>query len=199
MARLVSPLAVATTGVAIALIMASAAAQDASQWLDYLLVNRDPGSFMPLSYAVQPPNYFEQVPASEKNKNYWVPHKIPQCNNEMVPPEAMDAYEFQSEKWLTTLGTDIYDAGVWCMAVTLLGKGGNCSAYMENVLLADKTIQFGNIRGNTPCNGVEYYGTCHEPSKAQCGFFYGDYAKTLSACCRTTGPSRAPSTCAART
>jgi len=165
---------------ALAVAASMATAQDASQWLDFLLVNRNVNSSMPRSYAVQPPNYFEQVPASQKLKNYWKPHKIPYCDNRMIQPEAMDAYEFQSETLLTTLGTDIYDAGVWCMAVTLLGKAENCSAYLHNDLLGDKTIQFTNIRGDATCNGREYFNECNEPTKAQCGFCYGDKATSLT-------------------
>jgi hypothetical protein len=156
-----------------------AAQSGGSQWLPFLLVNRLPQLPLPLSYAVDPPDYFANVPDSQKLHNYHNPHPIPDCNNLVVQPEQMENYEFQTETWLTTLGTDIYDAGVWCMAVTLLGEGKNCTEYLNKVLLANSCVQFANIRGDQACSGVEYYGQCPSNS-ASCGFCYGDDAQTLS-------------------
>jgi hypothetical protein len=168
-----------TAAAVVLLCIGAVSAQSASQWLPFLLENRLPMSPMPRSYAVEPSNYFDKVPDSEKLHNYAHSHVIPQCNNQEVSAELMDAYEFQTETWLTTLGTDIYDAGVWCMAVTLLGEGKNCSAYLKNVLVADKTIQFGNIRGDAPCGGIEYLGGCPANTN-NCGFCYGDNAASLT-------------------
>ena len=161
--------------VVVAALAATPGSAAATDWLPFLMNNRFPGSSMPLSYSITPNDYFETVPDSMKDKSATAPRADADCNNEVISIANQDAYTFQTEKWLSTMGTNIYDAAVWCMAVSLLGQGANCSAYMANVLVGAKTIQFTNIRGTAPCNGVQYLDQC----TSNCGFCYGDSAVSL--------------------
>jgi hypothetical protein len=117
------------------------------------------------------------VPASERPTHYTEPIYIYACNNQSVPAENMNKYMYQTESLLTALGLNIYDGSVWCMAVSLLGQPALCKTYLENYLVAHKTVQFADIRGDAPCKGVMEYGQCSDPtSSGVCGFCYGDGA-----------------------
>jgi len=157
---------------------------DPAQFLSFLETNTGK-SGMPLSFAVEPPDYFANVPEAERPHHYNKSYYIYQCKNQSIPAANMNAYMFQSEELLTALGLNIYDGSVWCMAMSLLGKADVCKNYLENVLVAHKTVQFPDIRGDAVCKGVMEWGQCTDPTSAGvCGFCYGDAAsdsgRTLS-------------------
>lgn len=141
---------------------------------DFLLNNHLP-SGMPRSFAIYPSNYFETVPASERPQHYNTSHYIVPCNNMSVPASAMNAYMFQTEQLLTALGLNIYDAAIWCIALSTLGNYSTCLDYYNNVLIPDQTVQFKDIRGDKPCAGVTEYGQCVDTYQdGACGLCYGD-------------------------
>jgi hypothetical protein len=92
----------------------------------------------------------------------------------------MDNYRFQTEQMLTTLGLNLYDAAIREIALTLLGHGSVAQQYEAETLVADKTFQFGNIRGSATCAGIMYNGKCNDPQQVgACGFCYGMNGVTL--------------------
>eukprot|EP00759_Apiculatamorpha_spiralis_P051067 PhF_6_TR5106/c0_g1_i1/m.7203 len=132
-------------------------------------------SGLPLSYNVYPSTFWDDIPDSLKPNNYNTSIKSPQCGNIMVSPMAMNKYEFQTERLLTSLGLNIYDAAVRCVALSLLGYWDQCVKYLTDVLVPHKTLQFPDIRGDAPCAGVVYNGECTDPEETgRCGFCYGD-------------------------
>eukprot|EP01102_Stenamoeba_stenopodia_P012547 TRINITY_DN397_c0_g1_i1.p1 TRINITY_DN397_c0_g1~~TRINITY_DN397_c0_g1_i1.p1 ORF type:complete len:536 (-),score=132.58 TRINITY_DN397_c0_g1_i1:167-1774(-) len=154
-----------------------------SRFLPYLTINHLP-SGLPLSFYV-PSTYYPSVPASQQfspNYSYTEPMIVPQCNNELVPANLLNAYTFQTEQFLATLGLNIYDAAVWCMAMGLLGQGDVAMNYIQNTLVAHQTLQFPDIKGDRPCVGVVDFGQCSDPYQTGvCGFCYGDTgSRTLS-------------------
>lgn len=40
----------------------------------------------------------------------------------MVQPPQLDDYTFETERWITTLGLNIYDGATWAMALAILGE-----------------------------------------------------------------------------
>jgi len=99
---------------------------------------------------------------------------VPSCNRQTIQPPALDAYTFQSEQFITTMGLNIYDGALWSIAVALLGEVGLAEQYENGIFAPSKTCQFGNLRGNAPCKGVIVEGQCSDPDQAGvCGFCYG--------------------------
>lgn len=137
---------------------------------------------MPLSFAVWPQNYFEQVPWTLQAPAGVVGEYVADCDNAWVAPTEMQKYKFQSERLMTTNGLNIYDGGMWCIAQALLGNHAQAKSYMASVLLAQKTFQSADIRANEPCSCGGDCGYCYGDQKLSPGpnytFFFrsiGDY------------------------
>lgn len=170
--------AVSVAVLLVAYIATLAAAQGASQFKGFLLDNHLPNGSIPLSFAV-PPDYFSGIPQSLRDHHYpddasfWV---APCGNN--ISGAAMNNYSWQSEIMLTTLGLNIYDGAVRCIALSLLDEAAACLNYTYTTLVNHKTIQFPDIRGDHTCRGVMEYGQCTDPMQGGvCGFCYGDGAQ----------------------
>jgi hypothetical protein len=170
---------------AVTLFAVVAVAQPAgSNYKGFLMLNKVINGSIPRSFAVEPPNYFELVPNSSKLNHYNTSHYIAPCGMN-ASADQMNAYMFQTETWLSTLGLNIYDGAVRCIALSLLGEVQECLNYTINTLVDHKTVQFPNIRANAPCQGVVEYGQCTDPNQdGACGLCYGDGAtnaeKTLT-------------------
>lgn len=164
-----------------ALAAVACAQTPGSNYKKFLMLNKEPNGTLPLSFTISPYNYFETVPANQKLNHYNTSHYIAPCGGN-ASAEEMNAYMFQSETWLTTLGLNIYDGAVRCVALSILGETEECLNYTNFTLVGHRTQQFGNIRGDAPCKGVMEYGQCSDPTQAGvCGFCYGDSAdKTLN-------------------
>jgi hypothetical protein len=148
----------------------------------FLLGNRWE-SGLPLSYYPYP-DYFNNVPASERPNYYTEGEYEPQCNNQYVSAEDMNAYQFQTEELLTVGGLNLYDGAIWAMAVSLLDPNENvpiAEQYHQTTLVEHRTLQFPNIKGDAVCKGVIEYGDCKDSEETgSCGFCYGDATnKTL--------------------
>lgn len=142
----------------------------------FLMLNKVINGSIPRSFAVEPPNYFELVPNSSKLNHYNTSKYIAPCGMNASAAQ-MNAYMFQTETWLSTLGLNIYDGAVRCIALSLLGEVAECVNYTVNTLVDHKTVQFPNIRANAPCQGVMEYGQCTDPNQdGACGLCYGDGA-----------------------
>ena len=166
---------VATVALVVIVAAMATAAEDPQRWLPFLKNNKLPESSMPLSYSLTPKNYFDLVPDNLRDRKATEPMSDPACDGDMVSVEQQDAYTYQTENYLTAVGTNIYDAAVWCMSTALLGAPELCTKYMNDVLVAHKTVQFQNIRATAPCKGVMYFDQCTD----NCGFCYGDGAVSL--------------------
>eukprot|EP01063_Lacrimia_lanifica_P022057 TRINITY_DN29768_c0_g1_i1.p2 TRINITY_DN29768_c0_g1~~TRINITY_DN29768_c0_g1_i1.p2 ORF type:complete len:538 (+),score=218.56 TRINITY_DN29768_c0_g1_i1:56-1669(+) len=149
---------------------------DPSRFSDFFESNKLPDG-LPLSYNVWPARYFDDIPAENRSVHtYDAPVFQAACGRESTPAEML-AYEFQTEQLLTALGLNIYDGAMRSMAIMLLGKQQEAQDYLTNTLLAHKTTQFPDIRGDAPCQGVVYSGECADPQQTgKCGFCYGDTA-----------------------
>lgn len=53
-------------------------------------------------------NKYNSVPLNERPNFYTEGEVEPQCNNEFVSAEKMNAYQFQTEELLTTTGLNLY-------------------------------------------------------------------------------------------
>lgn len=162
----------------VALLAASVCGQGApgSNYKGFLLKNMVINGTIPRSFAVEPSNYFETVPASQKLQHYTQPEFVAVCGGNASAQELND-YMFQSEKWLTTLGLNIYDGAVRCVALSLIGEAAACLNYTQETLVKHKTAQFPDIRGDKTCAGVMEWGECSDPTQSGvCGFCYGDGA-----------------------
>ena len=149
-----------------------------SNYKDFLIINKNINGTLPRSFAVEPPDYFAKVPDSEKLHYYTNPEFIAPCGGNATA-EALNAYMFQSETWLTQLGLNIYDGAVRCIALSLLGETSECLNYTNFTLVNHHTAQFPDIRGDAPCKGVMEYGQCTDPEQSGvCGFsLSGTFAK----------------------
>jgi len=78
---------------------------------------------------------------------------VASCNYELVPPANLDAYEFQTEQFLASLGLNLYDGACWSIAQSLLGNTAAVQSYIQNTLYDHKTFQFGDIKADRPCKG----------------------------------------------
>eukprot|EP01121_Diplochlamys_sp_Union-15-3_P018287 TRINITY_DN6630_c0_g1_i2.p1 TRINITY_DN6630_c0_g1~~TRINITY_DN6630_c0_g1_i2.p1 ORF type:complete len:529 (-),score=60.96 TRINITY_DN6630_c0_g1_i2:32-1618(-) len=163
--------------------------QDPTRFLNFLQKNLysppcGATPIMPLSYFVYPSNYFAQVPPNQRippGGGYTNPMQVPACHNEVVQPDKLNAYEFQTEQFLTTVGLNIYDGAVWSIALTLLGNTAMVKQYETTVLDKAETCQFPDIMADKPCKGIVNQGQCKDPQNlGVCGFCYGDNADTLT-------------------
>jgi len=129
---------------------------------------------MPRSYFVKP-GYFDSVPPS----NRVPPHRpnkpayLEMCGRE-VSVEEQNAYEFETEIFLTSLGLNIYDGTIFSIALAQLGEVDQARDYTEQIIYKGQTCQFSNIRADAPCKGI-LGKTCEDPDHTgSCGFCYGD-------------------------
>eukprot|EP01004_Peranema_trichophorum_P003130 NODE_2136_length_1675_cov_52.047680_g1825_i0.p1 GENE.NODE_2136_length_1675_cov_52.047680_g1825_i0~~NODE_2136_length_1675_cov_52.047680_g1825_i0.p1 ORF type:complete len:526 (+),score=90.48 NODE_2136_length_1675_cov_52.047680_g1825_i0:54-1631(+) len=137
-------------------------------------------SGLPLSYMLYPKNYFDTVPENLKPHDHTAPAMSITCN-EIVSAQAWNDYEFQTEQLLTALGLNIYDGAIWSIALSSQGMVAPASNYYSNVLLAGKSLQLANLRGDAPCKGVLNWGQCTDPKESGiCGFCYGDKTVTVA-------------------
>lgn len=147
-----------------------------SRFLPYFQANRL-ASGLPLSYYV-PSNYYPSIPANEQvapGLAATEPMVVPQCNNETIPVNLLNAYTFQTEQFLATLGLNIYDASVETIALSILGEGQAALDYMQKTLVGHQTLQFQDIKGDAPCKGIIVFDQCSDPEQTgRCGFCYGD-------------------------
>ena len=161
--------------IVIVLLVSSAAfvLGQVDQFKPFLLKNMLPT--MPRSFAIWPNDYFEKVPPADRPHHYTTSHYIPSCNNWSIPATRMNDYMFQTEALLTGLGLNIYDGAVWCIALSVLNETQTCASYIQDVLVAHRTVQFPDIRGDAQCKGAIEYGQCSDPTASGvCGFCYGD-------------------------
>jgi len=155
-------------------VFTTAQTYDKNQYIPFLRGNKDASTGLPHSYYV-PNGYYASIPDNLKPHNAVGPKKVPQCNNEVVSAAKQDLYEFQTEQYLASLGINIYDAAVRGVALTLAGYYGEAESYYKGTLLAHKTLQFNDIKGDAPCKGVVTTGQCSDPHSAgACGMCYGD-------------------------
>jgi hypothetical protein len=131
---------------------------------------------MPISfYATNA--YFDGIPLDQRvppNSAYTQPMIVPACNHQLIQPDALNAYEFQTERFLTTIGLNIYDGAVHSIASAVLGEPDSAIQYETSIISSSKTCQFGDIRGDAPCKGVINAGECTDPNQGgACGFCYG--------------------------
>jgi hypothetical protein len=147
-----------------------------SNFKDFLLKNMVVNGTIPRSFAIQPVTYYETIPEDQKLNEYTEPQFVATCGGN-VSAGALNNYTFQTEVWLTTLGLNIYDGAVRCIALSLIGESKACLNYTVETLVDHKTAQFPDIRGDKECAGVMEYGQCTDPQQAGvCGFCYGDGA-----------------------
>jgi hypothetical protein len=132
---------------------------------------------MPLSFYA-PQSYFDGIPLDERIppiRAYNQSQVVPSCNGQMVDPTKLNAYEFQTERFLTTIGLNIYDGAIHSMAISLLGEPDLAISYEDNIINQAITCQFADLRGDAPCKGVIATGECIDKDQAGvCGFCYGD-------------------------
>jgi hypothetical protein len=57
------------------------------------------------------------------------PERVPSCNNQMIQPAQLDAYTFETERFITTIGLNIYDGATWAMALAVLGEQDTVSFF----------------------------------------------------------------------
>jgi len=157
--------------------------EDPQQWKAFLMNNRmkqcaaRPEQIgLPLSFYVAP-DYFASIPLSQRvdpSRAYTEPEIVPACNAERVSADNLNAYSFQSEQFMATLGLNIYDGAVHSMALAVLGETAAARQYETSILVAGKTCQFQDIRADRPCKGVIRLGECNDTLKSgNCGFCYG--------------------------
>jgi len=132
-----------------------------------------------LSYYV-PDTYFANIPQDQRPHDYTKPMNVPACNNMSIPPENLNAYEFQTEQFLSSTGLNLYDGAVWSIATTLLGQPDVVKTYQSDVLLAHHTLQLGDIKADAACKGIMADKQCSDPEETGvCGFCYGVDSKTI--------------------
>jgi len=167
-----------------ALFLIVTADYDPKRFQAFLLANRqkqcgdDSGQpRIPLSYYV-PPGYFDGIPEDQRvspaNKAKAA-ERVPACDNMMVQPSDLDQYTFETEKFISIGGLNIYDGATWAIALAILGEQATARQYQTGVVMNGKTCQFKNIRGDSACKGVILQGQCSDPNQAGvCGFCYGE-------------------------
>eukprot|EP01062_Namystynia_karyoxenos_P022996 TRINITY_DN18842_c0_g2_i1.p1 TRINITY_DN18842_c0_g2~~TRINITY_DN18842_c0_g2_i1.p1 ORF type:complete len:776 (+),score=241.34 TRINITY_DN18842_c0_g2_i1:72-2330(+) len=150
-----------------------------SQFLDGNVDARN-GRLIPLSFHVQPADYFANVPDTLRPQTNQRRHKtafVAGCNA-TVSGAALDSYQYQTETLLTQHGLNIYDGAVWMIAQGLLGKFDEPLQFINTVLAPRSTAALQTIVASTPCRGLAPpVGTCNN-SKGFCGNCYGDTAAT---------------------
>jgi hypothetical protein len=131
---------------------------------------------MPISfYATQA--YFDGIPLNMRippATNVTQPEVVPACNHQLIQPDRLNAYQFQTERFLSVIGLNIYDGAVHSIAISLLGEADEAISYETNIIAGAQTCQFADIRGDMPCKGVMKAGECADPQQSgSCGFCYG--------------------------
>lgn len=140
-----------------------------NRFQNFLVHNTWNDSSLPLSYRV-PFGYFEALPVE---KWYTQPQHQQACGRDCTADE-MNKYRWQTEKFLTTFGLNLYDAAVREISLALLGQGSIAQKYEADTLITGRTLQLANIRGSTACGGIMYFGACGDPQESgACGFCYG--------------------------
>jgi hypothetical protein len=91
----------------------------------------------PLLYSFLTP----RVPPGKKTE----PTMVPQCDHKVIQPPALDAYTFETERYIASSGLNIYDGACWSVALALLGEDtevetkegmNESSAFCGSVLIA---------------------------------------------------------------
>jgi len=151
--------------------------------LAFLRLNVSP-NYLPLSYMVDPPDYFDRVPEDQKPRNHFAPPSAPaECPPEEVKSatlEQWDQYTFQTEKLMVAKGCNIYDAAIGSIALAVGGYADFAGAYYRQFLDPGATAGLRNIRGNAKCKGRETFGECDAKKDGPCGLCYGDDNATMT-------------------
>ena len=92
-------------------------------------------SGLPLSYHVDPPDFFDKFP------DEWKPHatdggNAPECDGKWATKEEWNAYNFQTEQMLVRYSCNIYDAAVGSMALAVTGHMDEAARFFWEVWLA---------------------------------------------------------------
>jgi len=142
-----------------------------TRFTNFLLNNKWNNSVLPISYRASE-SYWQYIVPDEF---YTAPLFEGVCGREVTIQERNN-YMFQTEKYLTMFGINLYDAATRTLALALLGQYGVAHAYEAEILIAGKTLQFASIRGTAPCKGIMYTGACEDVDKnGACGFCYGGF------------------------
>lgn len=165
-------------------IFLASAEYDPHRFKDFLLQNRmqqcgtnanQPR--LPKSYYT-PDGYYDGIPADQRmppGGGAKAAERVPACNNQMIEPAQLDAYTFETERFITSIGLNIYDGATWAMALAILGEQDTAREFQQGVILGGATCQFKDVRGDAPCKGVIVQGQCADPDQAGvCGFCYGE-------------------------
>eukprot|EP01059_Diplonema_ambulator_P008688 TRINITY_DN18360_c0_g1_i1.p1 TRINITY_DN18360_c0_g1~~TRINITY_DN18360_c0_g1_i1.p1 ORF type:complete len:904 (+),score=155.60 TRINITY_DN18360_c0_g1_i1:184-2712(+) len=141
---------------------------------------------MPLSYMPWPRDYFDNVPEVAKLHQFTGDTYVYECLQSTVSPNGMvnatlmDAFTFQTEVLLSTLGLDIYDGAVWGVAASILGNHDAVEQYYTNILLDARTLQLQDIKAHAECKGDMGTGQCTDPTQnGNCGICYGDNMESM--------------------
>jgi len=142
-----------------------------TRFTNFLLNNKWNNSVLPLSYKADA-SYWKNV----KPDNQYTKSQYQQVCGRDVTADELNAYMFQTEQFLTMFGINLYDAACREIALSILGKYDVAQDYETQVLVADKTLQFGNIRGSTACKGIMATGACNDTQQnGACGFCYSGF------------------------
>eukprot|EP01123_Difflugia_compressa_P000736 TRINITY_DN10854_c0_g1_i1.p1 TRINITY_DN10854_c0_g1~~TRINITY_DN10854_c0_g1_i1.p1 ORF type:complete len:531 (-),score=76.73 TRINITY_DN10854_c0_g1_i1:21-1613(-) len=166
----------------------ASAIYDPAVFSNYLKYNRGPQCSarpeqiqMPLSYYA-PADYWNTISPDQqvpKEREITEAEIVPACANQLIQPGPLNAYQFVTERYLTTVGLNIYDGAVHSIASALLGFTDMAIQYETTIISPGKTCQFGDIRGDAPCKGVINSGECTDPNQSgACGFCYGSGSNT---------------------
>jgi len=132
---------------------------------------------LPLSYYT-PAEYYPGIPLDQRvapSQKATGPERVVPCNNQIVQPAELDAYTFETEQFITSIGLNIYDGACWSIALAILGEIEEVRAYERGITLGGATCQFKDIRGDKQCEGVIVQGQCQDPDQSGvCGFCYGE-------------------------
>eukprot|EP01064_Diplonema_japonicum_P019903 TRINITY_DN2882_c0_g1_i1.p1 TRINITY_DN2882_c0_g1~~TRINITY_DN2882_c0_g1_i1.p1 ORF type:complete len:960 (+),score=138.30 TRINITY_DN2882_c0_g1_i1:767-3646(+) len=145
----------------------------------FMRINLATSGNMPLSYRVEPATYFNEVPTHMKTLTYTQSETVAECSASatkgVATADQLNEYTFQTERYLTTLGLDVYDGAVWSMAMSVLTNEQLVRKYTRSVLETSTTAGLQSIRSDLACKGKD----C-DPFKESCGVCYGDDYTTLS-------------------
>ena len=145
--------------------------------LAFLRLNASP-QWLPLSYMVEPPDYFEKIPESLRPHMQTIPSSgPPECPPDDVKAatkEQWDVYTAQTEKMLVSKGCNVYDAAVGAIALAVGGHVETAAYFYRHILDLGQTSGQVNIRGTAPCHGREAFGECDSSNGGNCGLCYGD-------------------------
>lgn len=128
---------------------------------------------MPRSYFV-PDTYFDGITDKIPPNQRTQPTMVPQCDHRVIQPAALEAYQFETERYIASSGLNIYDGACWSLALALLGEDTEAISYTQAYIQKSETCQLGNIRGNATCMGVILDNQCADNDQiGACGFCYG--------------------------